>query len=76
MLTNEFARKVEANINKDYYAKIEILQYHKDEYIGKKDLSVILTPGDTITITINGVSVEPSECNYMSPKNKWWEVWK
>lgn len=76
MLTKEFLKKAEDELNKKYHAEIVVKSYNDGEYIGEIPLGVILRKGDSITINIGGLSVSNEGYNMVVTRKKWWEFWK
>lgn len=76
MLTKEFLKKAEDELNKKYYAEIVVKSYHNDEYIGERTIETILLKGDSITINIGGLVVSDSGDDIVVTMRKWWECWK
>lgn len=76
MLTKEFLKKAEDELNKKYYAEIVVKSYHDDKYIGERTIETILLKGDSITIDIGGLVVSDDGNDIIVTMRKWWEFWK
>ena len=80
MLTKEFLKRAEDELNKKYHVEIVVESYNDGEYIGEKRISQKFYKGETFQIVIGGLHAVGDEgvsvCGCIQPTKKWWEFWK